>query len=168
MSPQESRALSEVLLATVADDSLVGLDPVTFDCVLHDYHSPVPWILHQHHIVPVSWTRALSMAASRVVPVCATGHEALHSAIRSMCRGEAPVKQVDEKVMPYLAEAMGFWTRHHERLVKVPGVDVVRQYATERDDEVRQPANALSRFARRLLRQGADTVLDDSNEGKGY
>ena len=149
--PQESRQASEVLLALVADDDVRGLDPDLFECVLHEYHSPLPWILHGHHVVPLSWTKGLGLPASRTVPVCATGHEALHSAIRSLCRGQDTIRQVDEKVQPYLGEAMAFWNAHHERLAALPGVDVVRTYATERDDEVRVDASAISRFARRIL-----------------
>lgn len=147
----DSTQADEVLLSLVVDDSLLALDPDDWSCVLHDYHSPLPWVLHRHHVVPISWTRALGRPSSRVVPVCATGHEALHSAIRSAVQGRPMRRMVDEKVQPYLEEAMAYWYEHMDQLARLPGVDIIRRYPGEASSA---PLRTRQPWYRRLLGGG--------------
>jgi hypothetical protein len=99
-----------------ADDEPLALDPRDTKRVLHDYHSPLPWINEGHHVIPQSWTKALGMPHSRLIPACPTGHDALHAAIRAAIAGVEPIRIVDEKVKPYVDEAVLFWQEHEHEL----------------------------------------------------
>jgi hypothetical protein len=85
---------------------MLALDPERYPCVLHDYHSPLPWATHSHHVVPLAWTRAASAAESRTVPVCPTGHDALHRALQALVEGREPLRRVGRPTMILLQEAM--------------------------------------------------------------
>lgn len=90
-----------------------SLDVNRYPCVLHGHHSPVVWYTLRHHVIPQAWTQNLGLPESRVIPVCGTGHDGIHSAIRSILKGERPLRQVDEKVRPYVDEAVSFWKVHY-------------------------------------------------------
>lgn len=99
------------------DDEPAALSPALFSCELHEYHSPIPRLLERHHVIPISWTTAVGMQASRLIPVCSTGHEAIHYFLRQRVKGiEIDGRRVDERMTPLLDEAMGFYTTWQERL----------------------------------------------------
>lgn len=52
-------------------------------CVLHAYHSPITVVNELHHPLPQAWQRRLwgKVLDHRVVAVCATGHNSVHTAI---------------------------------------------------------------------------------------
>jgi hypothetical protein len=99
------------------DDEPAALSPALFECELHEYHSPVVRLLERHHVIPISWTKAVGQPSSRVIPVCSTGHEAIHYFLRRKVKGETiDGRTIDEKMKPFLDEAMGFFTTWSEQL----------------------------------------------------
>ncbi len=87
------------------------LDPVRYTCALgHRYHRPLPLVLHAHHVVPMSWTKALRVPPSRTVPLCPTGHENIHVLLRDWITGRrTDWRGVDERVRALVSEALDFY-----------------------------------------------------------
>lgn len=110
MTPLDEDARAALIVSRLIDDEPVGLDPDLFECALHDYHSPLPRTLERHHVIPISWTQELGRRPSRTIPACPTGHDALHYWIRlRVAGGEIDDREIDEKLRPYIEEAVTFW-----------------------------------------------------------
>lgn len=106
-----------IRMSLAQDDQPAALSPALFECELHEYHSPVVRLLERHHVIPISWTKAVGMPPSRVIPLCSTGHEAIHYFLRRMVKGETiDGRLTDERMKPLLTEAMGFFTTWSEQL----------------------------------------------------
>ena len=85
---------------------LIALDPDAHPCVLHRYHSPLPWATHQHHVVPLAWTRAAGAPESRTVPLCPTGHDALHRGLQATLTAREPRRRIDDRMQALIDEAI--------------------------------------------------------------
>lgn len=83
-----------------------SLDPRAYSCALHSYHSPLPWSLERHHVVPLAWTRAAGQVESRVVPLCPTGHDALHRALLAILTAREPLRRIDARMQALIDEAL--------------------------------------------------------------
>ena len=92
------------------------LDPFRHACAIHKTHKPLPWVLHGHHVIPLAWSNRLGWRPYRTVPLCPTGHENTHVAIRQLIAGEKPLRQIDERMRPLVDEALEFWERHEADL----------------------------------------------------
>ncbi len=83
------------------------LDPARYSCALHRFHSPLPLVLHAHHVVPLTYTQTHGLPDSRTVPLCPTGHGNVHVLIRDWQTGRRTNwARVDERVRPLVAEAL--------------------------------------------------------------
>lgn len=66
-------------------------DPAVAPCSLHRRHNPKPRLTVYHHVIPESWTTYLGIPAGPTIPVCGTGHDNIHVALRQwVIRGERP------------------------------------------------------------------------------
>lgn len=146
MTKLDEDARAALVMSRLIDDSPVGLDPDLFECALHDYHSPLPRTLERHHVIPISWTQELGRRPSRTIPACPTGHDAVHYWIRIRLRGdEFDEREIDEKLRPYIEEAVTFWHANGlaERDVRAGLVADGRHGMTEenrsRADEAQDP-----------------------------
>lgn len=94
-------------------------------CHLHRYHSPLPLVLHAHHVVPLSFTNAAGEPPSRTVPLCPTGHENTHLILRERLNGRRTSwAGVDEKMRALVEEALA-WAE----TVPAPVRSVLRELA---------------------------------------
>ncbi len=89
----------------------LGLDPLIYKCVAHATHSPEPWVLESHHVVPQAWTHKLGMPEWRRVPICPTGHDQVHRAIAARIAG-VPHRPLTSAAKALVLEAMQFYETH--------------------------------------------------------
>lgn len=89
-------------------------DPAVAPCVVHKRHSPKPLLTVFHHVVPESWTRYLGLSEGLVIPVCGTGHDNIHTALRRLViHGQRP-RFMGWTEYRLVYDAYWFWQRHPE------------------------------------------------------
>ena len=109
---------------------LAGLSTEVADCLLHgpaDHHRPRPFLYDRHHVILESWTTALKLPQSRLVPLCPTGHVNVHAALRDRIAGRPYAYHVSKGMAALVDEAYGFWFTHQEALSghAISGLEVV-------------------------------------------
>jgi len=65
-----------------------------------------------HHVILDSWTGHLGLPAGRLVPLCPTGHDAIHVAIRLTLEGKPLPYQMSIAMKALVAEPVAFWHAH--------------------------------------------------------
>ncbi len=110
---------------------ITQLSTIGTDCALHgpaEHHRPRPFLYQVHHVVLQSWTQKLGLPDWRTVPLCGTGHDNIHAALRDIIAGRPPEFYVSPKMKLLVDEAYGFWLDHRGALWvphMISGLEVV-------------------------------------------
>ncbi len=95
---------------------MLGVSAKDSSCAIHLTHRPKPWLLQAHHVIPVAWSTRLNLENSRWVPLCGTGHDAVHAAIRQKIAGKPTTWRLDETMEPLVSEAVNFWFQNKDAI----------------------------------------------------
>lgn len=90
-------------------------------CVWHATHSPVTIINELHHVVPQAWQdKRYGKVILGPVPVCGTGHNSFHEALRRVCNHGEPIPRWCVGKMRDDVEAALAWRAANLPDVKAP------------------------------------------------